>query len=82
MDLEMDTQREKLLWIKNIVGTGMLDRYEFEDVVKHEVLEFINEHKDRLRELSLRMVLKISDLRKAFPLNWTAMAKTTCMKRG
>ena len=82
MDLEMDTQREKLLWIKNIVGTGMLDRYEFEDVVKHEVLEFINEHKDRLRELSLRMVLKISDLRKAFPLSWQAMAKTTCMKRG
>jgi hypothetical protein len=82
MDLEMDTQREKLLWIKNIVSQGMLDRYEFEPVVKHEVLEFINEYKDRLRELSLRMVLKISDLRKAFPTSWQAMAKTTCMKRG
>ena len=82
MDLEMDTQREKLLWIKNIVSTGMLDRYEFEPVVKHEVLEFINEYKDKLRELSLRMVLKISDLRKAFPTSWQAMAKTTCMKRG
>ena len=82
MDLEMDSQREKLLWIKNIVGTGMLDRYEFEPVVKHEVLEFIDLHKDRLRELSLRMVLKISDLRKAFPAMWRAMATTTCMRRG
>ena len=78
----MDSQREKLLWIKNIVGTGMLDRYEFEPAVKHEVLEFIDLHKDRLRELSLRMVLKISDLRKAFPAMWQAMATTTCMRRG
>jgi len=82
MDLEMDTQREKMLWIHNIVQKGMLDRYEFEPAVTAEVLEFINKNKDRLRELSLRMVLKIADLRKAFPKSWTAMAQTTCMKRG
>ena len=82
MDLEMDTQREKMLWIHNIVQKGMLDRYEFEPVVVAEVLEFISTNKDRLRELSLRMVLKISDLRKAFPKSWMAMAQTTCMKRG
>ncbi len=82
MDLEMDTQREKMLWIHNIVQKGMLDRYEFEPAVTAEVLEFISKNKDKLRELSLRMVLKIADLRKAFPKSWTAMAQTTCMKRG
>ena len=82
MDLEMDTQREKMLWINNIVERGMLDRYEFEPVTVASVLEFIDKNKDRLRELSLRMVLKISDLRKAFPNSWMAMAQTTCMKRG
>ena len=82
MDLEMDTQREKMLWIHNIVEKGMLDRYEFEDAVRAEVLEFINVNKDRLRELSLRMVLKIADLRRAFPKSWTSMAQTTCMRRG
>jgi len=82
MDLEMDTQREKMLWIHNIVERGMLDRYEFEPVVVQSVLGFIAENKDRLRELSLRMVLKISDLRRAFPKSWTAMAQTTCMRRG
>lgn len=81
MDLEMDTDREKLLWIKNIVTQGMLDRYEFTSDVRNEVLEFINKNRAQLRELSLRMVLKISDLRKAFPNSWTAMARTTCMKR-
>jgi hypothetical protein len=81
MDLEMDTQREKMLWIQNIVDRGMLDRYEFEPVTRDELLDYISANKDRLRELSLRMVLKIADLRRAFPKNWQAMAQTTCMKR-
>jgi len=82
MDLEMDTDREKLLWIKAIVQQGMLDRYDFDAKTTNQVLEFINKNKSALRELSLRMVLKISDLRKAFPKSWEAMARTTCMKRG
>jgi hypothetical protein len=81
MDLEMDTTREKLLWIRAIVEQGMLDRYEFDKKTQTEVLDFINVNKDSLRELSLRMVLKIADLRKAFSKNWQAMARTTCMKR-
>ena len=82
MDLEMDTEREKLLWIRQITNQGMLDRYDFDQSAVNEVLEFINKNKAALRELSLRMVLKISDLRKAFPKSWQAMARTTCMKRG
>ena len=82
IDLQMDTEREKILRIKQVVKEGgMLDVYEFEDCVKDEVVEFIDANKTKLRELSLRMVLKIADLRKSFPTSWTAMAKTTCMKR-
>jgi hypothetical protein len=80
IDLQMDTQREKILRIKQIVPT-MLARYEFEQCVQDELVEFVETNQDKLRELSLRMVLKLADLRKAFPRNWTAMAKTTCMKR-
>ena len=82
IDLQMDTEREKMLRIRQIVGDGMLDEYEFEPVVVDEIVGFIDANKTRLRELSLRMVLKIADLRKSFPTTWTAMAKTTCMKRG
>jgi hypothetical protein len=81
IDLQMDTNREKLLRIKQIVSEGMLDRYEFGEIQKDEVVEFITKNQDKLRELSLRMVLKIADLRKSFPKNWEAMAKTTCMRR-
>jgi hypothetical protein len=82
IDLQMDTEREKMLRIRQIVGDGMLDEYEFEQVTVDEIVGFIDANKTRLRELSLRMVLKIADLRKSFPTTWTAMAKTTCMKRG
>ena len=59
----------------------MLDRYEFDAGIKEELIKFIDDNKGKLRELSLRMVLKLADLRKSFPKTWTAMAKTTCMKR-
>jgi hypothetical protein len=81
IDLQMDTDREKLLRIKQIVSEGMLDEYEFEDITRDEIVNFITDHAAKLRELSLRMVLKIADLRKSFPSNWQSMAKTTCMRR-
>jgi hypothetical protein len=84
IDLQMDTEREKILRIKQIITDGMLDKYDFDnvDIVKHELVEFIDANKGKLRELSLRMVLKLADLRKSFPTNWQSMARTTCMKRG
>ena len=81
IDLQMDTEREKMLRIRQIVGDGMLDAHEFEEGVVDTIVAFIDANKSRLRELSLRMVLKIADLRKAFPNNWEAMATTTCMRR-
>ena len=83
IDLEMDTNREKILRIKQITMDGMLDAYEFDEpeLVRDEILEFIDVNQDKLRELSLRMVLKIADLRKSFRNNWQAMARTTCFRR-
>jgi hypothetical protein len=86
IDLQMDTEREKVLRIKQIVFTpesgqeGMLDTYEFEDGVKEEVVEFIMANRAKMRELSLRTVLKVADLRKSFPNNWQAMAEVTVMR--
>ena len=82
IDLQMDTDREKVLRIKQIVTDGMLDSYEFEDIQKDEVIEFIMDNKSKLRELSLRTVLKTADLRKSFPTTWKSMAEVTIMKRG
>ena len=83
IDLQMDTNREKILRIKQVVKDNeMLARYDFDEVAQAELIQFVEDNQDKLRELSLRMVLKLADLRKSFPKTWTAMAKTTCMKRG
>ena len=82
LDLTIDTEREKVLRIKQIVEDGMLDKYDMPDEHKAEVLEFIETNKKKLRELSLRMVLKIADLRVSFPDRWQSIAGMTCMRRG
>ena len=82
IDLTIDTEHEKLLHIRNVIERhGMLDDYKISDEVKEEIVEFIDSNKKRLRELSLRTVLKVADLAKAFPSKWEAMAENTVMKR-
>jgi hypothetical protein len=82
LDLTIDTEREKVLRIKQIVEDGMLDKYDFEPGAKEELLDFIDINKKKLRELSLRMVLKLADLKAGFPDRWTGIAEMTCMRRG
>ena len=81
LDLTLDTMRDKLLRIKQIANDGVLFQdYDFEQVTQDEIIDFMSENKTKLREMSLRMALKIADLRKSFPLRWKSMAATTCMK--
>jgi hypothetical protein len=58
----------------------MLDSYELDDAAKVEVVEFVDANKDRMRELSLRTVLKVADLRASFPAKWQSVAEMTCMR--
>ena len=81
LDLTIDTKREKLLRIKQVVrDAGMLDDYDLSDEAKAEVVEFINVNADRMRELSLRMVLKVADIRKSMPKTWQSVVEVTCMR--
>lgn len=81
IDLTIDTEREKMLRIHQIVKDGMLDEYGFTDVQKAEIVDYVDENKKRLRELSLRTVLKVADLAKAFPDRWEAVAENTVVRR-
>ena len=81
LDLTLDTMRDKLLRIKQIAKDGVLFAdYDFEECVQDEIIDFMNDNQTRLREMSLRMALKIADLRKMSVLNWKRLAETTCMK--
>jgi hypothetical protein len=82
LDLTIDTEREKMLRIEQIIEDGMLMDYEFTQQEQAELVSFIDNNKKKLRELSLRTVLKIADLRKSFPTKWQSVAEVTCMRRG
>ena len=80
VDLTINTEREKVLRIKQIVEDGMLEDYGFEDGVQDEILEFIDTNKKQLRELSLRTILKAADLKKSFKDRWQNYAQITLMR--
>ena len=81
LDLTLDTMRDKILRIRQIAKSGAL----FADMVieecgQDEIVDFMDANKNKLREMSLRMAIKIAQLYKSFPLKWKALAQTTCMK--
>ena len=82
LDLTLDTMRDKFLRCKQIVADGMLNEYKFSDEDKTDLMDYIYTNKNKLREMSLRMVLKIADLKKMNATKWKSYAESTCMKRG
>lgn len=81
LDLTLDTMRDKILRIKQIADDGQLfEEYEFDQETQDEIIDYMTHNAVRFREMSLRMAIKIADLRKSFPLKWKAMAEVTCMK--
>jgi len=81
LDLTLDTQRDKLLRIKQIASDGALFQdMDLDQSAQDEIIAFMDINKNKLRELSLRMAIKVAQLRKSFPERWMQMARTTCMK--
>jgi len=81
MDLTIDSERDKMLRIRQVIEDGMLDGYTLDDAVKTEIIDFVDVNKSRLRELSLRTVLKVADLAVSFPDRWASFAENTVMRR-
>jgi len=81
LDLEIGSLRDKLLRIKQIVRDGMLAPYLFSPAEEAQVLAFVLDNAEYLREVSLRMVKKIADFVKADPVGWMEMAEATTLQR-
>lgn len=81
LDLEISNQRDLLLRVRQVVRDGMLDSYNITDEQKCEIVEYIVDNADYLREISLRMCTKIADIVKMEPTNWHEFVEATCLKR-
>lgn len=81
LDLTMNTERDKFLRIKQIANTGELfDGYDFSDEDQTEILDFMEANRNKLREMSLRMALKIADLKRMSATGWRNLALATVCK--
>lgn len=80
IDLAMKTRRDYIIRIKQVVASGMLRGRGLDAEAEADVMEFIDENHDCLRELSLRMAIKLADIRKRNSKTWKKTARVTCCK--
>ena len=83
LDLTINTERDKMLRIRQVqrdADPGLFVDYGFTKEQEEMVLDFMWDNHTKLREVSLRMTLKIADLVKISPTNWQELARATCMK--
>lgn len=82
VDLAMSSTRHRMIRIRQVVEQGLLKDRGLNEKQQEEVIDFIEEFsKTTLRELSLRIVLKVADVRKHHGDNWRSVAKITCCRR-
>jgi hypothetical protein len=82
LDLTIDSMRDRMLRIRQICRIGMLEKYGMPKEDEEQLIQFVFDNKHKLREISLRMVLKIADLWKMAPDRYQQLAEQTCMRPG
>jgi uncharacterized protein with GYD domain len=85
LDLTINSERDKMLRIRQVHRDvdstgGLFADYNFTEGQDQLILDFMWDNHNKLREVSLRMALKVADLVKISPTNWRELAKATCMK--
>jgi len=80
VDLDMKTRRDYMVRIKQVVAQGLLANQGLDFLEQKEVVDYIEDNIKKLRELSLRMAIKIGILRKSHPDMWQRMANITCIR--
>jgi hypothetical protein len=79
VDLAMKTKRDYLIRIKQVARDGLLTQAGLNQTEGAEVLSFIEDNYERMRELSLRMAQKVASVRK-LGANWEEIARVTCLR--
>lgn len=81
LDLTLNSERDKILRIQQIHDQGdLFVDYGFEQGQGEQVIDYMKSNSTRLREISLRMALKIADLIKVSENNWRNLAESTVLR--
>jgi len=80
IDLAMKTARDYMVRIRQVIDAGLLKGRGLTVDQEKDVVDFIVKNQAKLRELSLRIALKVAVIRKSDKKNWEATARVTCCK--
>lgn len=83
LDLTINSDRDKMMRIHQVhrdADGGLFADYDFSLEQCDTIMDFMWENHSKLREVSLRMALKIADLYKISRNNWKVLARATCMR--
>ena len=86
VDVTLKTKRDYLIRMKQVIDAGMLADRGLSRNAVDEILSFVDEYSDQFRELSLRLISKLADIREGQMeaenfRDWRDIAKITCCKQ-
>lgn len=80
IDTGMKSIRDYLIRIRQVVDMGMLKQRGFSVSEQREIMDYLFDNATKLRELTLRMVIKLSSVYRSNPNRWQEIAKVTLWK--
>ena len=81
LDLRLHTRDELGVWVNHIAQNGKIfDRENVPQNLRQPILSFLNTHRNNLRELSIRTLMKSCQLAKGNPSNWEIIARVLLTK--
>lgn len=80
LDMKMKNKKDYLVRIKQVIEQGMLRNEGLSAAAEKSIVDFVEKNQDSLRELSLRMVVKVASLYKSHPAKWQNLARVVCCK--
>ena len=81
LDLRLHNRNELSVWVNHIAQDGRIfDREDVPENLRAPILSFIATHRDNLRELSIRTLMKLCSLAKNEPNRWESIGRVLLCK--
>ena len=81
LDLRLHNRNELSVWVNHIAQDGRIfDREAVPNELRAPILSFIATHRDNLRELSIRTLMKLCSLAKNEPNRWESIGRVLLCK--
>ena len=81
LDLRLHNRNELGVWVEHIASSGRIfDREDVPNNLRTPILSFLKTHRDSLRELSIRTLMKLCGLAKDNPTRWESIARVLLTK--